>query len=45
MYGKAFMGIQRATFPIDEQGIIAAVWPKVKVPGHAEEVLALATSG
>jgi len=40
MYGKSYMGIQRATFVIDEAGKIAAVWPKVKVPGHAEEVLA-----
>ncbi|MGB1961963.1 MAG: peroxiredoxin, partial [Candidatus Puniceispirillaceae bacterium] len=44
MYGKAYMGIQRASFVIDEQGMIAAVWPKVKVPGHAEEVLAFVTS-
>ena len=34
------MGIQRATFLIDKQGIINHVWEKVKVPGHAEEVLA-----
>jgi len=40
MYGKSYMGIQRATFVIDEAGKIAAVWPKVKAPGHAEEVLA-----
>jgi peroxiredoxin Q/BCP len=40
MYGKSYMGIQRATFVIDEAGNIVAVWPKVKVPGHAEEVLA-----
>ena len=40
MYGKSYVGIQRATFVIDESGNIAAVWPKVKVPGHAEEVLA-----
>jgi len=40
MYGKSYKGIQRATFVIDESGNIAAVWPKVKVPGHAEEVLA-----
>lgn len=44
MYGKSYMGIQRASFVIDEQGMIAAVWPKVKVPGHAEEVLAFVTS-
>lgn len=40
MYGKTYMGIQRATFLIDPQGKIARVWPKVKVKGHAEDVLA-----
>ena len=44
MYGKAYMGIQRATFVIDEHGMITAVWSKVKVLGHAEEVLAFVTS-
>jgi len=39
MYGKRYMGIQRATFVIGADGKIAAVWPKVKVAGHAEEVL------
>ena len=39
MYGKTYMGIQRATFLIGTDGKIAAVWPKVKVAGHAEEVL------
>ncbi|MHA6344167.1 peroxiredoxin [Roseivivax sp. CAU 1761] len=39
MYGKTFMGIQRATFLIDGEGRVRKVWPKVKVPGHAEEVL------
>lgn len=39
MYGKTFMGIQRATVLIDGEGRVARVWPKVKVPGHAEEVL------
>jgi peroxiredoxin Q/BCP len=39
MYGKSFMGILRVTFLIDAQGRIAHVWPKVKVEGHAEEVL------
>lgn len=42
MYGKSFMGIVRATFLIDREGRIARVWPKVKVNGHAEEVLAAA---
>ena len=40
MYGKKSMGIQRATFLIDKLGKIAAVWPKVKVDGHVEEVAA-----
>ena len=40
MYGKNYMGIQRATFVIDVTGKVAAVWPKVKVDGHAAEVLA-----
>ncbi len=39
MYGKKYMGIQRATFLIGMNGKIAAVWPKVSVPGHAKEVL------
>ncbi|MFU8863984.1 MAG: peroxiredoxin [Rhodobacterales bacterium] len=42
MYGKKFMGIERSTFLIDGEGRIAKVWAKVKVPGHAEEVLAAA---
>ena len=40
MCGRTYMGIQRATFVIDTMGKIAAVWPKVKVDGHAAEVLA-----
>jgi thioredoxin-dependent peroxiredoxin len=40
MYGKKSMGIQRATFLIDEKGKIVNVWPKVKVDDHADEVLA-----
>ena len=40
MYGQTYMGIQRATFVIDAIGKVAAVWPKVKVDGHAAEVLA-----
>ena len=39
MYGKKFMGIERSTFLIDAGGRIAREWRKVKVPGHAEEVL------
>jgi peroxiredoxin Q/BCP len=42
MYGRSFMGITRATFLIGPDGRIARVWPKVKVDGHAEEVLAAA---
>jgi thioredoxin-dependent peroxiredoxin len=41
MYGKKYMGIERTTFLIGKDGMIAAVWNKVKVPGHAEEVLAV----
>jgi peroxiredoxin Q/BCP len=40
MYGRTYMGIDRATFLIGADGRIARVWPKVKVAGHAEEVLA-----
>jgi peroxiredoxin Q/BCP len=39
MYGKKYMGIERTTVLIDREGRIAKIWPKVKVPGHAEEVL------
>lgn len=42
MYGRKFMGVIRKTFLIDRQGRIARIWPKVRVPGHAEEVLAAA---
>lgn len=38
MYGKKYMGIERATFLIDENGQIAEIWRKVKVPGHVEAV-------
>lgn len=40
MYGRKYMGIERSTFLIDGTGTVRAVWPKVKVPGHAEAVLA-----
>jgi len=40
MYGKSFMGIIRMTYLIGPDGRIARIWPKVKVDGHAEEVLA-----
>jgi len=39
MYGRTYMGIERCTFLIDKAGKIARVWRKVKVPGHAAEVL------
>ena len=39
MYGRKYMGIQRTTFLSNNSGIITNVWEKVKVPGHAEEVL------
>ena len=42
MYGRKYMGIERATFLIDRDGTISRIWRKVKVPGHAEEVLAAA---
>mgnify|MGYP001360768546 FL=1 len=44
MYGRTYQGIERATFLIDGAGKIARVWPKVKVEGHAAEVLAAAQS-
>ena len=40
MYGKKYMGVERSTFLIDAQGVLRREWRKVKVPGHAEEVLA-----
>ena len=39
MYGKTYLGIERATFLIDADGNIAQVWRKVKVPGHVDAVL------
>ncbi len=39
MYGRKYMGIERSTFLIDGEGKIARVWRKVKVKGHADEVL------
>ncbi|HBS30727.1 MAG TPA: peroxiredoxin, partial [Parvularcula sp.] len=40
MYGRKYMGIERATFLIDGSGVIRKIWRKVKVPGHVEAVLA-----
>ena len=42
MYGRKYMGIERATFLIDGDGVLRGVWRKVKVKGHVEEVLAAA---
>ena len=39
MYGRKYMGIERATFLIDRDGVVKRVWRKVKVPGHAAQVL------
>jgi peroxiredoxin Q/BCP len=39
MYGRKYMGIERATFLIDEKGVIRHIWPKVSISGHIEEVL------
>lgn len=42
LYGRSYMGMDRATFLIDSKGAIRQIWRKVKVPGHAEAVLAAA---
>lgn len=42
LYGRKYMGIERSTFLIDGGGVIRKIWRKVKVAGHAEEVLAAA---
>ena len=39
MYGRQYMGIERATFLVDKEGVLQGVWRKVKVKGHVEEVL------
>jgi thioredoxin-dependent peroxiredoxin len=39
MYGKKYMGMERATFLIDRNGVISKAWRKVKVPGHVDDVL------
>lgn len=44
MYGKTFMGVERSTFLIDENGKIVKVWRKVSVPNHVAEVLEAAKS-
>jgi peroxiredoxin Q/BCP len=42
MYGKKYMGVERSTFLLDEKGVLRHEWRKVKVDGHAAEVLAAA---
>ena len=42
MYGKKYMGVERSTFLVDGKGVLRREWRKVKVDGHAEEVLAAA---
>lgn len=44
MYGKTYMGVERSTFLIDKSGKIARSWRKVKVPGHAQQVLDAVTA-
>jgi len=39
MYGRKYMGVERATFLIDAAGVVQRVWRKVKVPGHVKDVL------
>ncbi len=40
MYGRKYMGVERSTFLVDASGVLRREWRKVKVPGHAQEVLA-----
>ena len=42
MYGRTYRGVERTTVLVDREGRIAKIWPKVKVPGHAEAVLTAA---
>jgi len=39
LYGRKYLGVERSTFLLDEKGVLRLEWRKVKVPGHAEEVL------
>lgn len=39
LYGRTYMGVERATFLIDEKGRITRIWRKVRVPGHVEDVI------
>jgi peroxiredoxin Q/BCP len=45
MYGRKYMGMERATFLIGADGTVLKAWRKVKVPGHADEVLTTAKTG
>ncbi len=44
LYGRTYMGVERATFLVDDHGVIRQVWRKVRVPGHVEAVLEAAQS-
>jgi peroxiredoxin Q/BCP len=44
MYGRKYMGVERSTFLINPDGTIGQIWRKVKVPGHADEVLKAASA-
>ena len=44
LYGRKYMGMERATFLVDAKGVIRHIWRKVKVPGHVEAVLVAAKS-
>lgn len=44
LYGRKYMGMERATFLVDAKGVIREIWRKVKVPGHVEAVLVAAKS-
>ncbi len=44
MYGRTFKGVIRSTYIVDPQGCIAAVWPKVRVKGHVQDVIETLTS-
>jgi peroxiredoxin Q/BCP len=44
LYGRKYMGMERATFLVDGKGVIREIWRKVRVPGHVEAVLAAARS-
>jgi peroxiredoxin Q/BCP len=44
LYGRKYMGVERATFLIDAKGVVREIWRKVRVPGHVEAVFAAAKS-